>query len=94
MDGVSITTGIVSDPNFSAYYSDYGYNMIQMDCPINSGNSGGALFDASGRVVGINTLGLSGGAVTDLGYENISFAIPSQIAIDYLQKLNISYTKS
>ncbi len=92
--GVSITTGIVSDPDFSAYYSDYGYNMIQMDCPINSGNSGGALFDASGRVVGINTLGLSGEAVTDLGYENISFAIPSQIAIDYLQKLNISYTKS
>ena len=91
--GVSITTGIVSDPNFSAYYSDYGYNMIQMDCPINSGNSGGALFDALGRVVGINTLGLSGEAVTDLGYENISFAIPSQIAVDYLQKLNISYTK-
>ena len=89
--GVSITTGIVSNANFSAYYNDYGYNMIQMDCPINSGNSGGGLFNAYGKIVGINTLGLSGEAVTNLGYENISFAIPAQVAVDYLKRLNIAY---
>lgn len=89
--GVSITTGIVSDAKFSAYYNDYGYDMIQMDCPINSGNSGGGLFNTSGKIVGINTLGLSGEAVTNLGYENISFAIPAQVAVDYLKRLNIAY---
>lgn len=89
--GVSITTGIVSDAKFSAYYNDYGYDMIQMDCPINSGNSGGGLFNSSGKIVGINTLGLSGEAVTNLGYENISFAIPAQVAVDYLKRLNIAY---
>ena len=89
--GVSITTGIVSDAKFSAYYNDYGYDMIQMDCPINSGNSGGGLFNTSGKIVGINTLGLSGEAVTNLGYENISFAIPAQVAVDYLKRLNITY---
>ncbi len=89
--GVSITTGIVSNANFSAYYNDYGYNVIQMDCPINSGNSGGGLFNVYGKIVGINTLGLSGEAVTNLGYENISFAIPAQVAVDYLKRLNIAY---
>lgn len=91
--GISITTGIISNANFSAYYYDYGYNMIQMDCPINSGNSGGGLFNSFGRIVGINTLGLSGEAVVSLGYENVSFAIPTQVAVSYLKKLNIEYNQ-
>ena len=39
--GVAISDGIVSAPNFSAYREEYGYDMIQTDCPINGGNSGG-----------------------------------------------------
>ena len=89
--GVSITTGIISNPSFSAYYNEYGYNMIQMDCPINSGNSGGGLFNTYGKIVGINTLGLSGEAVTKSGYENISFAIPANVAVEFLKNMDVIY---
>ena len=86
--GVASATGIVSVPEFSAYYSDYGYNMIQTDCPINSGNSGGPLFSLEGYIVGINTLGLGGDASTVYGYENVSWAIPAASAVGFLEKIN------
>ena len=77
--GVAISDGIVSAPNFSAYREEYGYDMIQTDCPINGGNSGGPLLDEDGRVVGINTLGLGG------EYENVNWAIPSSYAKTFLE---------
>ena len=77
--GVAISDGIVSAPNFSAYREEYGYDMIQTDCPINGGNSGGPLLDKDGRVVGINTLGLGG------EYENVNWAIPSSYAKTFLE---------
>lgn len=81
--GVSVATGIVSLPEFKSYYSLYGYNMIQTDCPINSGNSGGGLFDSSGKVIGINTLGLA----ID-GYDNVSWAIPANFAVSFIEDVN------
>ena len=57
--------------------------MIQTDCPINSGNSGGALFNQSGYVIGINTLGL----VLD-GYDNVSWSIPASAAIEFIKNVN------
>lgn len=83
--GVAISSGVVSVPNFARYRDEYGYDMIQTDCPINGGNSGGPLFDASGRVVGINTLGLGGELVSDYGYENVSWAIPASYAVSFLE---------
>ena len=77
--GVAISDGIVSGPNFSAYREEYGYDMIQTDCPINGGNSGGPLLDKDSRVVGINTLGLGG------EYENVNWAIPSSYAKTFLE---------
>ena len=88
--GVSIARGIVSDESFAGYYSEYGYNMIQTDCPINSGNSGGGLFDSYGNIVGINTLGLAGEAVSDYGYENVSWAIPAAFAKSFISNFNKS----
>jgi len=71
--GGSVTAGIVSargrDIN-SGPYDDY----IQIDAPINRGNSGGPLFDGFGRVIGVNTAIYSptGGNV------GIGFAIPAE----------------
>jgi len=79
--GGTVTSGIISARNRSlglSRYEDY----IQTDASINSGNSGGPLFDLNGDVIGINTaiLGRSGSI-------GIGFAIPSnsaKIVIDQL----------
>ncbi len=79
--GGTVTSGIISARNRSlglTRYEDY----IQTDASINSGNSGGPLFDLNGDVIGINTaiLGRSGSI-------GIGFAIPSnsaKIVIDQL----------
>ena len=55
----------------------YG-NFIQTDAPINRGNSGGALINIRGELVGINTLIFTSG--TTLGNIGIGFAIPSDTA--------------
>lgn len=81
--GVSVSQGIVSNPAMTYYTSTYGYDLIQTDCPINSGNSGGPLFDKDGNVVGINTLGLE-----LKGYDNYSWAIPSSFALTFLDLVN------
>ena len=85
--GIAISDGIVSIPEFSRYYTEYGYNLIQTDCPINGGNSGGPLVDANGDVVGINTLGLGGELVFDFGYENVSWSIPASYATRFLNSV-------
>jgi serine protease Do len=50
---------------------------IQTDVAVNPGNSGGPLFDAQGKVVGINAQIYS----TTGGYQGLSFAIPSNMAV-------------
>lgn len=66
---LSITGGLVS--KLDASNEEYGLqDLIQMDVPINHGNSGGPLIDKRGKVIGINTLGFSGA-----GLENVNYAI-------------------
>lgn len=68
----SVTSGIVSAVNREVTTEDgTTYTAIQTDAAINSGNSGGALVNANGEVIGINTLKLSGD-----GIEGMGFAIP------------------
>lgn len=68
----SVTSGIISAINREVQDSDdQTYTLIQTDAAINSGNSGGALVNASGEVVGINSMKLNG-----TGIEGIGFAIP------------------
>lgn len=83
--GISIADGIVSLPNSSYYRDEFGYDMIQTDCPINGGNSGGPMLNAEGHVIGVNTLGIGGELTTKYGYENISWAIPAAFAEQFLQ---------
>jgi serine protease Do len=63
-----VTAGVLS-----GYQNARGSRWIQTDAAINPGNSGGPLIDASGRVLGINTLKLAGA-------EGIGWAIPFSIA--------------
>jgi len=79
--GGTATAGIVS-----AYGRDIGDNFvdfIQIDAPINRGNSGGPTFDVYGRVIGVNSaiFSPSGGSV------GIGFAIPSNVADQITKQL-------
>ena len=51
-------------------------NLIQTDCAINSGNSGGALFNLYGEVIGITNAKYSTSSATEASIDNIGFAIP------------------
>ena len=80
LDGTA-TAGIVS-----AYGRDIGdsfVDFIQIDAPINRGNSGGPTFDIYGRVIGVNSaiFSPSGGSV------GIGFAIPSDVADSITKQL-------
>ena len=70
----SLTKGIVSGlGRASIYNSAYGTSTIQIDAAINSGNSGGGLFDMYGNVIGIIDYKLTSSTSTTI--ENIGFAI-------------------
>lgn len=84
----TVTTGIISAVNRKITDSDgKTYTCIQTDAAINSGNSGGALVNSDGQVIGINTLKLSG-----TGIEGIGFAIPINSTTDITSQL-IQYSK-
>lgn len=53
--GQSVTTGVVSVLNREIQSDSYKNKMIQIDTAINGGNSGGALLNSKGEVVGINS---------------------------------------
>jgi serine protease Do len=72
----SATSGIVSAKGRSLP-GDTSVPFIQTDVAVNPGNSGGPLFDAGGRVVGINSQIYSNTG----GYEGLSFAIPIKVAM-------------
>jgi len=60
-------------------------NMIQTDCTINSGNSGGPLFDSYGRVAGITSAKLSNnGQSSQATIEGVGFAIPINDVVDII----------
>ena len=67
----SVSAGMISAVNRKVTSDGITFNLIQTDAAINSGNSGGALVNSKGQVIGINTLKLSG-----TGVEGMGFAIP------------------
>lgn len=75
--GQSVTTGVVSAVNREVAIDNTKSKMIQIDAAINGGNSGGALLNSSGEVVGINSAKYSsGGTSTSASIEGMGFAIP------------------
>lgn len=78
----SVTHGIVSALNRSLTVDGTTYNLIQTDAAINSGNSGGALVNTKGEVIGINSVKISSDGVEGLG-----FAIPIDDVKDVIEDL-------
>lgn len=84
----SVTGGMISAVNREVEDSDgKTYTLIQTDAAINSGNSGGALVNSKGQVIGINTL-----KVSATGVEGMGFAIPINSAKPIYEDL-IQYNK-
>jgi serine protease Do len=80
--GGSVTAGIVSARGRDIGAGPYD-DFIQIDAPVNRGNSGGPTFDSQGKVIGVNTAiySPSGGSV------GIGFAIPAEVAKDVVAAL-------
>ena len=75
--GQSVTTGVISALNRKVSGDDYSNNMIQIDAAINGGNSGGALLNNKGEIVGINSAKYSSsGNSSQASIEGMGFAIP------------------
>ena len=75
----TVTQGIISSLERSSVYTDNttrNVDYIQHDAAINSGNSGGGLFNYKGELIGINTLKYGGSAYSGVSLEGLGFAIP------------------
>ena len=72
----TLTVGYVSAKDRDVTTEGATINMIQTDAAINSGNSGGPLFNMKGEVVGITTAKYSGSSSSGASIEGIGFAIP------------------
>ena len=81
--GQTVTKGIVSALSRNSLGINEYENFIQTDAAINQGNSGGALVDSSGRLVGINTLIFSRSG----GFQGVGFAVPANLARGVLERL-------
>ena len=86
--GQSVTTGVVSALNREVTMDNTKTKMIQIDAAINGGNSGGALLNAQGEVVGINSVKYSAAATsTSASIEGMGFAIPISDVKDLINQL-------
>lgn len=82
----SLSVGFVSGVERRVYANNYAYKMIQVDTPLNSGNSGGPLFNIRGEVIGINTM-KENATATSASVEGMGFAVPINKAYDVADQL-------
>lgn len=82
----SVTQGIVSATGRNLYQLVTFANFIQTDAAINAGNSGGALVNSLGELVGINTAVLA----QDTGTEGIGFAIPVDLVRGVVEQIKLN----
>ncbi len=86
--GQSVTTGVVSAVNREVTIDNTKAKMIQTDAAINGGNSGGALLNSKGEVVGINSVKYSSnGSSNTASIEGMGFAIPITDVKDLITSL-------
>lgn len=81
--GIAVTTGVVSAPVRTFENGSVVVQAIQTDAAINEGNSGGPLCNAYGAVIGINSF-----KIVSETSENLGYAIPANVIIDYLESLS------
>ncbi len=85
--GQTVTAGIISAKGRRTGLSDGSYeDFLQTDAPINRGNSGGALVNLNGELIGINSQILSSGGAGG-GSIGIGFAIPSNMSKSVMEQL-------
>ena len=85
----SLTKGVISAMDRQVTLSNGStMELLQTDCSINSGNSGGALFNLYGEVVAITNAKYSNnGSATEASIENIGFAIPMEDAMPLVEDI-------
>jgi Do/DeqQ family serine protease len=81
--GQTVTSGIVSALDRSTYSRDKYQNYIQTDAAINQGNSGGALINSKGELIGVNAAILSRSG----GSNGIGFAVPTNMITNIMDQL-------
>ncbi len=88
--GFNTTQGVVSAPASEVYFSSTYETMtlIRIDAAVNSGNSGGGLFNTSGELVGIVNAKLSGTSSSGATIESMSYAIPMSSVMKCVNDLN------
>ena len=93
--GQSVTVGVVSALNREVTIDNITNKMIQIDAAINGGNSGGALLNNSGEVVGINSAKYSSSVYSSsASIEGMGFAIPISDVKDLIEDLMNNETPS
>ncbi len=86
--GQSVTTGVVSALDREVTVDNTKNKMIQIDAAINGGNSGGALLNSAGEVIGINSVKYSSsGSTSSASIEGMGFAIPISDVKKLIEKL-------
>lgn len=91
----TLTVGYVSAKDRTISTEGTYINMIQTDAAINSGNSGGPLFNMQGEVVGITTAKMTGTSGSGATIEGLGFAIPIDDVADMItQLIENGYVKS
>ena len=83
----SLTAGAVSALDREVTLSSTTMDLIQTDCAINSGNSGGALFNLYGEVIGITNAKYSSSSMSEASIDNIGFAIPINDAMNIVRSI-------
>ena len=86
----SMTVGYVSSLSRALNIDGTPMNVLQTDVAINSGNSGGPLFDMNGNVIGITNAKRSGQTSSGASIEGISFSIPIDDVVDILRELAVN----
>ena len=92
--GQSVTTGIISAKDRSVELDNGSMTLLQTDAAINGGNSGGALLNANGEVIGINVAKYSSsGSYASASIEGMGFAIPISSVTDTINNLENMKTR-
>ena len=84
----SLTAGTISAKDREVTMSNsITMNLLQTDCAINSGNSGGALFNLYGEVIGVTNAKYSSSSNSSASIDNIGFAIPINSVLDIVESI-------
>ena len=81
--GLSVTTGVISRPSETIAINGMPMTLLRTDAAVNSGNSGGGLFNLNGELIGIVNAKIAADTVDNIGY-----AIPSETVVKNLNDLN------